>query len=191
MANPQVTNAKGNHGPNAINYNALSALDFDVVTLSSNQTTATVANIQPLGLAVKIFAVSAVMTTVNGTAPVAINICSGVAAEGGVAPTDPLTLGGVPPAPNQMAQNGQLLFTTDQQLNGSSAPVVNTPYVVYPTGGLWDIIWPDNSLLTLRVSAGAAAASGILKVIAWCVMYDTNPTLPNQANPFLCSQAML
>lgn len=181
---PQVTVAKGDHGPGAINYNSLFALDFDAVTLASNQTTATVANVQPLGLSVKIFALSVVMTTVNGTAPVAVNLCSGVAAQGGVGPTDPLLIGGVPPTAAQMAQSGNILFATDQQLNGASAPVVNTCYVVYPINGLWDIIWPDASLLTLRVSAGAAAASGILKAIAWAVAYDTNPTLPNQANPF-------
>lgn len=188
---PQVTVAKGDHGPGAINYNALFPLDFDLVTLSSNQTTGTVANAQPLGLSIKIFALSVVMSTVNGTAPVAVNICSGIGPQGGVAPTDPLLIGGVPPAVNQMAENGNILFAADQQLNGSSAPVVNTCYVLYPVNGLWDIIWPDGSLLTLRVSAGASAASGVLKAIAWGVAYDTNPTLPNQANPFAPSAAML
>ena len=191
MANPQVTTGKGNHGPNAINYNALFSLDFDAVTLTNNQTTGTVANIQPLGLAVKIFALSVVMTTVNGTAPVAVNICSGTGPQGGVGPTDPLGIGGVPPSASQVAQNGNILWASDQQLNGASAPVVNTCYVLYPVNGLWDIIWLDGTLLTLRVSTGAGASGGVLKAVAWAVCYDTNPSLPNQANPFVCSAAML
>lgn len=196
---PQVINAKTTCGPNAIGYGTLDFESFNAVTLSSNQTTGTVAQIIVFPVAIKIIALSVVMTTVNGSAPVAVNLCSGTGPQGGLGPTDPLLLGpaqgnpqgGYPPLASQMMGNGNIYFAADQQLNGASAPVVNTPYTLYPTNDMWDAIWPANSLVTLRLSAGAGAASGVLQATIMLVPVDIHPYLPNAGNPFAPTAAIL
>lgn len=187
----QVINAKTTVGPNAIGYGNLFALDFDTATLSSNQTTGTVAAVQPLLFAVKVIGLSVMMTTVNGTAPVAVNLCAGVAAQGGLGPTDPLYITGYPPTAAQMMGNGNILWATDQQLNGSSAPVANTVYRIYPVADMWDAIWNPTLPMTLRVSAGAAAANGLLKAIAYCVPVDIYPNQPAESGNFAPSATVI
>lgn len=191
---PQVIKSKYARQQESISYGSLIPLDFDVVTLSSNQTTVTVANEQPVGIAMKVIMLSVVMPIVNGTAAVSVNLCAGTAAEGGIGPTDPLYInpgGGYPPLPTQMMQNGNILWAADQQLNGASAPVVSTVYNLYPVNDMWDAIWPNTLPITLRVAAGAAAANGTLKAVAYVQLVDIHPDMPNTFNPFVPSNAIL
>ena len=201
---PQVIKAKNAIAQEAVQYGPLIPFDFDLVTLASSQLTTTVANALPVGIAMKVIMLSVVMPVVNGTAPVAVNLCAGTAAEGGLGPTDPLFLepnngvpggavvqGGYPPLASQMMQNGNILWAADQQLNGASAPVANTVYNLYPVADMWDAIWPNTLPFTLRVSAGAAAANGTLKAIAYIALVDIHPDMPNAFNPFAPSAAIL
>ncbi len=187
----QVINAKGNNGPNAIQYGVLIPFDFDVVTLSSNQANTTVANAQPVGIAMKVIMFSVLMPVVNGSAGVSVNIVAGTGAETGLGPTDPLLTSGYPPTAAQMMANGNALWASDQALNGTSAPVANAVYNLYPVADAWDCIFPNTLPMTLRVVAGAGAASGTLKAVAYVVLVDIHPYQPNGANPFAPSATIL
>jgi hypothetical protein len=168
----------------ALVYDSLDYSTFPAVTLTSNQVTGTIAATIPCALATKIFGITAVLTTYNGSAPINLNICSGFAGEGGVGPIDPGPAQGYPPTAAQMAQPGNILFSSDVGINGTSAPVVNTVYTIYAVNGLWDIIWPPNSAITLRVSTGAAANASVLVVSLLYKVIDIHPYQPNGAIPF-------
>ena len=59
---PQVIKAKNAIAQEAFQYGPLIPFDFDLVTLSSDQTTGTVANLQPVGIAMKVIMLSVAMT---------------------------------------------------------------------------------------------------------------------------------
>jgi hypothetical protein len=120
-----------------------------------------------------------------------VNICSGFVAEGGIGPVDPGPAQGYPPTAAQMAQPGNILFASDQQLNGSSAPVANTLYMIYVPAPYFDIIWPPNSAITLRVSSGASASGGVLYCSLIYKVYDIHPYQPNGGNPFVANATIL
>lgn len=202
---PQVIKAKNAIAQEAFQYGPLMPFDFDVITLVTNQLNSSIANAQPIGIAMKVIMLSVMMTTVNGSAPVSVNLTAGTAPETGLlGPTDPLFLepnngvpggavvqGGYPPLASQMMTNGSSLWTTDQPLNGASAPVANTIYNLYPVAGMWDAIWSNALPITLRVVTGAAASGGVLKAVAYVSLVDIHPNMPNAFNPFAPSNLML
>jgi len=187
---PQVIKAKNAIAQEAIQYGPLIPFDFSLITLTANQTTVTVAAQQSSLVAFKVMGLSIVMLTVAGSAAVAVNLCCGTAAEGGLGPTDPLFTTGYPPTAAQMMGNGNILWATDQQLNGTSAPVAGTVYNLYPVSDMWDAIWPNNLALTLRVSTGAAQ-TGTLQATAFVSLVDIHPDMPNAFNPFAPTNAIL
>ena len=161
------------HLPNGIGYDQLSVLDFDAITLGANQVSTTVFVPQALPVNIKIFSLTALLTgTVAGSA--SVNVCLGTAAENGLGPPDNSLAGVTPPA---TAAAGNCLFATDQALTMTA----NTPQIFYPINDGWDIIWPKNGLLGLRVPTGAAT-TGTLKVTLAVVVYDLKPWRPQPSD---------
>lgn len=177
-----------NHTPDALVYDGIDNFSFPSATLVNSQANTAIAAALPLGLNLKIVAVSINFTTVAGAAAVSMNVVAGTVAETGLGPPDNSLTGTVPPT---VAPAGACLWATDQQVNGASAPVANTCYVLYPVSDGWDIIWGAGTLLTLRVVAGAAAAGTVMNVWLWGKEVDIHPALPNPSNPFAPTAAIL
>lgn len=159
-------------------YDTASNFALPPATLSSNQSNTFVAAGLPLGLNVKILALSLFTPSNFGGNPISVNLCLDSAAENGMGTPDNSLLGVVPPA---VAQPGNCLWAVDQTLTLAQ----NACATLYPINDGWDIIWPAGHLLTLRVVTGAGALGTTLYAIAWGKIVDINPSAPNTFNTFI------
>lgn len=133
-----------NHSPAVVDFDGLSFLEFDPVTVTINQVSTTVQDSQPLPCQCKVIAAVAMYKS-GAAGTCSINVVAGTAAEGGVGTKDTL------------AVSGTQMFSSDQAMTITN----NTPQVFLPA--VWDTLYPTNLPLTLRIVSNGSGA-GVLKV---------------------------
>lgn len=168
---PQQTRGK-QRSPTVVQFDSLQTLSFPAITLANNQLITTVAASIALPTNYKFYRLQYVYTSAAaGTAN--LNIVLGTGAEGAVGTPDNTEAGGTV----TVAPAGAILFAADQALTQTN----NTPTQINVPAPNFDVIWPSNGLLTLRIAGGAAAA-GVLQVSLLGKPVDTGTTVPKPIN---------
>jgi hypothetical protein len=177
------TRNKG-HLDDALQFDGLSVAQFPQFTPGAAVANSAITGIWVAPCAIKIQGVTVTQRT-GANFLTAVNIEMGTAADGGVAGTpdtsDVFTItgaggvtGGYPPT---LAVANNTLFGADQVITSLLADVPQT-FMVPTTaaGNLYDIIWPQGALLTLRVVT--AGAGGLATVSFLYKPFDIKPYLP-------------
>lgn len=135
--------------------------DFDnVASVGAGVANTTVQARLPVPQACKIYKVVANFSAIGSGGAHSFNIVVGNGAEGSVGTTD------------TNAAAGTIVFSTDQALSGGTA---DTPQLYIPTN--WDVIYPTQSLLTLRAVTPASTGSLTnLKVLLFVKFLDPTPS---------------
>lgn len=171
----QVTIGK-NHEAFGLRYDTLETLHTFSTTVTASLTTASVVDRWPVATACKIMGVSVNTTAASPDAISAFNICMGTGAESGEGQPDNSQSGTVPPT---VAAAGNCVFSSA----GAPADVAvtmaaDTPqYFGVPPPG-FEVIWPQNALLTLRVASGSGG-TGAIQVTVLGKYYDIIPWRPS------------
>src|ERR1700687_656367 len=168
------------HRDGCIVYDALSVLSFPGYTPGGSVANSVIAARLPLMVAMKFYAV--VISCASGTTVTAFNVIRDTAAD--ASPTNPigtndnsatytltgnvLTGGGYPPT---VAATGTAFFAADQAVT----IVAGVPQSFFFPN--YDVIWPQNALLTLRLVASGAA--GLVQVNLLGKPYDIQPQRPS------------
>lgn len=137
------------HDKNAVQFDALSQIAFDVVgAVAASTAISSIAAALPLALDTKIYHVAATYTAVSGSPAIQI-IYGGAAASAGVG------------TPDTNATNGISVFAAPISLTAAA----NTTQLVYVPSPNSDVIYPESGApLTLRVLTGAGDTASNLKV---------------------------
>jgi hypothetical protein len=152
-----VSTAGKNHRPKEIDFDTLTALSFDPITLAFTQATTAIQATIPVPCNFKIFYIATALTgSVAGTC--SVNVVAGVGAEGAATAADTIAVSG-----NKVITDAALTMTT------------NTVQRFQATN--FDGIYPTTLPLTVRTLTNGSAA-GTLKVTVIGKYVDPNPSKP-------------
>lgn len=183
----QQTRGK-NHESSSIRYNTLGLVYFDNVSLlNSASTLGSLQAFLPLPITCKILGVE--LVAIGQTNAVrTFNICMGtLGAYAGIPTADNTEAGVAPPTP---ATFGNCVFNTAGGTTAADQVITlvnGIPQFVGVPPPYFDAVWPQNGLMTLRISTAAAggtlantvSAGAILKVGLLVVPYDPVPWRPS------------